>query len=238
MNVVFGMPGDHADPLGVQVGTLGEILAVEEPFGVLVQFVPALAVAVERGEEGAGVAGVDLDRPLEAGADLPDRVELGVVDREEAAVAVADAQAERLVKLEALGAGFEALGQPGRLSVGPARVVDTGKVDEGVGEEPAGVRLVESGQSFLESVAPAAVQVDHRSDAGGIHLREVALDALRRERRLAAAQVVVNVDDRERRLGDLGRLGDQHGPRLPVAELQLLDVILFLRMRRDAQNER
>ena len=56
------MLGDDVDPLGVQIGTLGKIFAVEEPFGVFVQFVPALAVAVERCEEGAGVAGVNLDR--------------------------------------------------------------------------------------------------------------------------------------------------------------------------------
>ena len=35
------MAGDDSDPLGVQIGTLGKIFAVEEPFGVFVQFVPA-----------------------------------------------------------------------------------------------------------------------------------------------------------------------------------------------------
>jgi len=40
--------------------------------------------------------------------------------------------------------------------------------------------------------------------------------------------MVVNVDNRKRRLGNLRRLGDQHRARLPVAELQLLDVALIL----------
>ena len=56
MNVVFGMAGDDPDPLGVQLGAAGEILAVEEPLGMLVELVPALVVPVQRREEGAGVA--------------------------------------------------------------------------------------------------------------------------------------------------------------------------------------
>ena len=129
------------------------------------------------------------------------------------------------MKLQTLGAGLEALGQPGGLAVGPAWVVDAGKVDQGVGEEPPGVCLVESGEGLFESVSPAAVQVDDRLHSGRVHLVEVPHDPLRRESCLAAAQVIVNVDDRKGRLGDLGRLGDQHRPRVPVAEFQLLDVL-------------
>ena len=222
------MAGDDPDPLGVQLGAAGEVLAVEEPLGVLVELVPALVVPVERREEGAGVARVDLDRPLVPGADLPDRVELGVVDRQEAAVLVADAQAQRLVELQPLGPGLEALGQPRRLAVRPARLVDAGEVDEGVGEEPAGMGLVERGEGLLEPLAPAAVEVDRRAHAGRVHLLEVVLHPLGREERLAPAEVVVHVDGREGRPGDLGHLGHQHGPGLPVAELQLPDVVLLL----------
>jgi len=120
--------GDPPIPLGVQLGALGIVLAVEEPFGVLVQLVPALAEPVERGEEGAGVGRVDLDRPLVLGPDFPDRVELGVIDREEPAVLVPDAQAQRLVELQAPGPGLEAGAQPRGLAVGPARLVDAGEV--------------------------------------------------------------------------------------------------------------
>ena len=85
--------------------------------------------------------------------------------------------------------------------------------------------IVEGGEGLLEPLSPAAVEVDDRAHAGRVHLGQVALDPLGRERRLAAAQMVVHVDDREGRLGDLGHLGDQHRPRLPVAEFQLLDVV-------------
>ena len=69
------------------------------------------------------------------------------------------------MKLQTLGAGFEAGGQPGRLAVGPAWLVDAGKVDESVSEEPPGVCLVESGEGFFQPISPAAVQVDDRSDS-------------------------------------------------------------------------
>ena len=160
--------------------------------------------------------------------DLPDRVELGVVDRQEPAVLVADAQAERLVELQPLGPGLEALGQPRRLAGRPARLVDAGEVDQRVGEEPAGVGLVERGEGLLEPLAPAAVEVDRRAHAGRVHLLEVALHPLGREERLAPAEVVVHVDDREGRPGDLGHLRHQHRPGLPVAELQLPDIALLL----------
>ena len=99
---------------------------------------------------------------------------------------------------------------------------------QGVGEESAGMGLVERGEGLLEPLAPAAVEVDRRAHAGRVHLLEVVLHPLGREGRLAAAEVVVHVDDREGRPGDLGRLGHQHGPGLPVAELQLPDVALLL----------
>ena len=80
--------------------------------------------------------------------------------------------------------------------------------------------LVESREGFFEPISPAAVQVDDRLDSRSVHLVEVPHDSLRRERCLAAAQVIVNVDDRKGGLGDLGRLGDQHGPRVPVAQFR------------------
>ena len=85
------------------------------------------------------------------------------------------------------------------LAVRPARLVDAVEVDEGVGEEPAGVGLVERGEGLLEPVVPAAVEVDDRPHAGGVHLGQIGLHALGRQNPLAAAEVVVDVDD-----GNLG----------------------------------
>ena len=90
---------------------------MEEPFGVLVQLMPALVEPVERSKKGAGVAGMDLDRPFESGTYFPDRVELGVVDRHEPAILVADAEAERLVKLQSLGSCLKTGTQPRRFSI-------------------------------------------------------------------------------------------------------------------------
>ena len=59
------------------------------------------------------------------------------------------------MELQALGAGLEALGQPRGLAIRPARLVDAGEVDEGVGEESAGVGVVEGGDRLLEPSVPS-----------------------------------------------------------------------------------
>ncbi len=91
MNVVFGCRAIDFHSLGVEIGALGVPLAVEQPLGMLVQFMPALAEPVEWCEEGTGIARVDFDRPFVLGTDLPDRVELRVIDRHVAAVPISDA---------------------------------------------------------------------------------------------------------------------------------------------------
>ena len=91
--------------------------------------------------------------------------------------------------------------------------------------------VVEGGEGLLEPPAPAAVEIHDGADAGRVHLGKVVRNAIGREGLLAAAEVVVDVDDREGRLGDLGRASDQHRPGLPVAEFELLDVIDRLRRR-------
>ena len=134
-------------------------------------------------------------------AELPERVDLGIVDRDQPAVLVAMAQAQALVDLQPLGAGLEARLQPLQLPIGPARLVDAVEVDQGEGQEPAGMGLVERGQGLHQPLVPAAVQVHHRLDAGRIHLgRGSAPRVAGVSVRLAAAQVVVDVDHRELRL--------------------------------------
>ena len=178
MNVVFGCRAMTRCSWASRSWRLGNVVAVEEPVGVLVQLVPALVVAVQRREEGGRVGGVDHDRPLVLAADLPDRVELRVVDRHELAVLVAVAQPEGLVELQALGPGLEARLQPLGLALAPAASSMPVEVDQGEGEEPAGMGLVEGGEGLLEPVAPAAVEVDDRLHAGRVHLREIVLDTL------------------------------------------------------------
>ena len=85
--------------------------------------------------------------------------------------------------------------------------------------------VIEGADCFLQSVAPTTVQVDHRANAGRIHLRQVATDSFGRKGRFATAKMVVHVDGRESRLGNRCRPGDQHRSRLPVAEFQFPDVV-------------
>src|SRR5713101_6815633 len=54
------------------------------------------------------------------------------------------------------------------------------------------------------------------------------LDSFGRQKLRSTAQVIVDVDHRKQRLLDDGGLGDHHGARLPIAQLQLLDVALVL----------
>ena len=156
---------DDAQPLGVQLGASGKILAVEEPVGVVVELMPALVLGVERREEGAWVGRVDHDRALVLAAQLPERIDLGIVDRDEAAVLVAMAQSQGLVDLQALGSGLETRLQPLQLAIGPARLVDAVEVDQREGQESARMGLVERLECLLEPPVPAAVQVDDRLDS-------------------------------------------------------------------------
>src|SRR5207302_2317643 len=122
-------------------------------------------------------------------------------------------------KLETLGASLEALFKPPAFTLAPVVVIDAGEIKQGEREEPARMGLVKGLQGFLEPGVPAAVQIDNRANTGGIHLGQVALDTLRRQKAFAAAQMVVDVYDRVRRSLDDGGPGLQHRARLPIAEL-------------------
>jgi hypothetical protein len=94
------VPGDHPQPLGLQRGAGGEVRPVERPVGVLGELEQALVVAVGRGEEGARVTGVDDDGPAESAAEVPERVDPGVVDRDQRPARATAAEAQALVDLQ------------------------------------------------------------------------------------------------------------------------------------------
>lgn len=100
--------------------------------------------------------------------------------------------------------------------------------------------LVERRHRLLQAFPPAAIQIDDRPDAGGVHLGEVAFDSLFREGLLAASQVVMDIDHRKPGLLNDGFLPDQHWPRSPVPQLQLANVVLRQhgRRRETGDNER
>jgi len=157
-------------------------------------------------------------------AGRPDRVELRVVDRKQAPVLVANAQAKALVELQSLGSGAKALLEPPGFSLRPARFVDPSEVEQREGQEPPGMSLLERGDRLPEPRAPTAVEVDDRPDASRIHLCQELLDACRSQNPSAAAEVVVDVECGNGGRGNLRCLTHEHAPRLPVAELEFADV--------------
>lgn len=84
--------------------------------------------------------------------------------------------------------------------------------------------LIEGRERFFEPLAPASVEIDDGTHTGCIHLFHVVPDALGSQDHLATTQVVMNVDDRKGRFRNFSHLGHEHRPRLPIAELQLLDI--------------
>ena len=115
---------DHPQALGVQLGSIRKILAVKEPVGVVVQFMPALVLGIQRREKCARITCVNQDRAMVSAAKLPERVDPRIIDADQPATAVAMAQAEGLVDLQPLGASLETRLQPLELAIGPARLVD------------------------------------------------------------------------------------------------------------------
>ena len=196
---------------------------------MLVQFVPALVEAIERREERGRIGRVDHDRPPVLGTQLQDRLELRIVDRHQPAILVAIAQPERLVELQSLGPGLEARFQPFGLALAPFVVVDAVEIDQREREEPTGMGFVERGERFLQPVAPAAVQVDDRPHAGRVHLGQIARNPFRSESLFSAAKMVMDVDRGECRPLRIGDVRDHHRTRLPILELELSNVLRFLR---------
>src|SRR5690242_10127016 len=133
---------------------------------------PALIVLVERGPKGGRIRGVDDDRPMVLGAEVPDRIELRIVDGDQPTVFVAMTEPEPLVELESSRACFESTFQALGLPRTPARIVDSLKIHVGEGDESALVGLIERIDRVCEPFVPATIQVYDGSDAGCIHLAE------------------------------------------------------------------
>ncbi len=85
---------------------------------------------------------------------------------------------------------------------------------------------VERGDGFPKAIAPAPIEVDHGLDAGLVHLGEVIGDHLGFETVFAAAQVIVDIDHRVAWFLHPGDLGLEHGPGLPVLQLELANIFL------------
>src|SRR5207245_1238993 len=103
-------------------------------------------------------------------------------------------QTQPLVDLEPSGAGSKTLFQALDLAVGPVTVIDAVEIDAREREEPAGMRLVEGRERFLEALVPAAVEIHDGPHAGLIHFGQIFPDPLGGESLPAAPEVIVDVD--------------------------------------------
>src|SRR5690349_20581846 len=102
---------------------------------------------------------MDHDGPLVLTASIPDRIELGIINRHDLAVFVLVAQAECLGDLESPGTHLEAVFQPFHFMLGPALVIDAIEVHEGECSEATGMSLIERRQCFLQSISTATIQI-------------------------------------------------------------------------------
>src|SRR5215213_5484479 len=111
---------------------------VEVPVRVFVQLLPALVEAIERRKEGDRVSDVNQDRHVELRGRRPERIEPGIVDRDELPLGLAEAQPEPLPDLQASRTEGNRLAQALRLRLakigvgGEMLVVDPGEDGEAV----------------------------------------------------------------------------------------------------------
>ena len=156
----------------------------------------------------------------------PERIEPRIVDRDQLPLGVAQAQPERLPDLQAARAERHRLAQALRL-----RLAKTGigrevvVVDPGEDGEAVRIGLLVAGELGPQAVAPAAIEVDDGLHAGFVHRRDELAD--RAAQPVVApgeegvAEVIVRVDDREARLGELVAPRCQHRPRFVLAQEQI-----------------
>ncbi len=62
---------------------------MKQPVRMLAEFMPAFVEAIQRREEGRRVGNMNHNGPVVLGAYLPDRIQLGIIDRHQLAVFVA-----------------------------------------------------------------------------------------------------------------------------------------------------
>ena len=209
------------------------------PVGLLEQLLEPLVAAVDRVEERDRVGRVDEHGEIQLAGRREDRREPLVVGQHQRAALVDDAEAEVLPDLEPARARrrASAAGSPTRTPASkPGRPIARRSTWQNVRKRP-GMRAVVAVEVALQLVAPEAVEVDDRLDAGLVERRDQLADVGDRPRPLGAAhevgrverqpvvpqpepapEVVVRVDGGDERQRDV-RLR-KHEPRLrqPVAE--------------------
>ena len=80
-----GMPLDDPVSLCQQLFARGILVAEEYPVWMCVELVPAFVETIQRSKEGGGIGRVDHHGALVLGTQLPNRIQLGIVDAQQLA---------------------------------------------------------------------------------------------------------------------------------------------------------
>ena len=172
----------------------------EVPVRMLVQLLPSLVGRVERPEERDRVGDMDGDRQTELAGRGPERIEAGVLDRDEPAGRVARPEPEQLPDLQPAGAVAGRRAEPAGLllaevpALRPHAVVEAGEDGHPSTERRPPRHLA------AQRLALAAVEVDDGRDPRRLQGRSRARPASRlahSPENGVGPEVVVGVDGRE-----------------------------------------
>ena len=216
-----GMPGEQSIALGHQVLERRKPRAVGvTAVGIERQLEPALVPEVDRLEELRRVGCVNVHRNLQPRADLPDGVELRVVELQPRAVGLLRGQAEVLQELaQALRSGFHVVLDLLRGAGAESRADRVAKVDRRERDHAVGIRAVLDDVEHLgQAVAGSTRHVHHQLQVLAVHRLDDSGVGVSGDRSRASERVPVDVHDRKLRPGHGVLRHDERRARLVFAD--------------------
>jgi len=207
--------GDDPVPLFEDFVLGGKLRAVKEPVRVGHEFVIAFVVLVQRGEEGHRVGDMDHYGNAQFAAFCPYGVNARIVHRDELAGLVPAGEAERFEYLEAARAHFIRFLQAGGFLFAEIGLVNAAEIRrEEYNETFLGDRLEIADVLFITAVPRLPVERYAVFYPGGVHFGQI----FSQPRGVDSPKVIVEIDNRESGILNLGFLGHHLTFRLPVAE--------------------
>ena len=216
------MPGKHAVPRFEQGLQAGKIVTIETPVRMLDEFLVAFVGCVDGMEERLGIAAVDEYGNAQTPAFLPDRIEAGVIDREQLSRLVAHAQSEILQEFQTTRSSDDRVVDLRDHLCAEVGVVDLAPIQLREDHETPGVGLDHLVDYGLQLVTPEAGEDDNGLHIGAIHHFD---DALGRHVLIdprGIVDVVMHVDHIELGPVDFMCGNVEHRDRLEVFEEQCL----------------
>ena len=189
--------------------------------GCLGQLLVALVEPIEWLEERDRIADMDEHGQSQLAGRRPQRVQPGVVHRDQASGSISSSQAEQLPDLQAARSGARRVAQSRRFDVAePIVVREPVVVDAGKGPEAIRMRSVVAPDLRAEDLAPAAIEIDDRFHARAVEqgdqLAHRPVHPAAREG--GRAEMGMGIDDRMARPIDDGRWDTHHRSRSVVTE--------------------